>query len=535
MARRTTIIGASVLANLWATGTALGQNCPDYSSYSTQQHQPLSNGSYQLGYMRPDPGCRTFNLSEVESTITSMAGSISDPDLYRLFLNAFPNTLDTAIRWKGVAADNADEELTFVITGDIDAMWLRDSANQMQSYRSLLKVSTDRNSLASLYRGVINLQARYLLESPFCNSFQPPMESGIAPATNGAATDDTVTPPYNSSQVFECKYELDSLAAFLEVSADYYSATGDAAFFGRFKWLSALQAVINTATSMMTPTYGNNGTVLFSPYTFTRMTTRSTETLANNGLGSPVAANTGLIRSAFRPSDDSTLLQLFIPANMMFSHYLEQTAKIVDKLGASAPQGLGARMHAFAAELRRAILRHGIVTDPNAGTFGAPVYAYEVDGFGSSIIMDDANIPSLLSAPFFGFTSISDPVYQSTRAAILSETPRAGPNQYNSNPYFMHGPVISGVGGPHQGPGYAWPMASIVRILTSDDDDEIADQLQTLVSSTAGLGLIHESINTFDQTKWTRQWFSWANGLFGQMILDLKERKPELLKRSYQP
>ncbi|KIH90473.1 hypothetical protein SPBR_00505 [Sporothrix brasiliensis 5110] len=535
MTRRSKIAGAGVLAGLWTAGTAVGQSCPDYSTYAMNAHAPLSNGSYQLGYMRPDPACRTFNLTEVESTITSMARSISDPDLYRLFVNAFPNTLDTAIRWKGVAAENADEELTFVITGDIDAMWLRDSSNQMQSYRSLLKASSDPNSLASLYRGVINLQARYLLESPYCNSFQPPVESGIAPATNGAAKDDTVTPPYDSTKVFECKYELDSLAAFLEVSSDYFTATGDTAFFGKFKWLQALQAVLQTATSMMTPTYGDNGTVLTSPYTFTRMTTRSTETLANNGLGSPVAANTGLIRSAFRPSDDSTLLQLFIPANMMFSHYLEQTAKIVDKLGSAAPKGLGAQMHSLASSLRNAILRHGIVADTRAGTVGAPVYAYEVDGYGSSIIMDDANIPSLLSAPFFGFTSISDPVYQSTRAAILSETPRPGPSQYNSNPYFMHGPVISGVGGPHQGPGYAWPMASIVRILTSDDDDEIVDQLHTLVSSTSGLGLIHESVNTFDQSKWTRQWFSWANGLFGQMMLDLKERKPSLLKRSYQP
>ena len=491
------------------TGLAAGANCPDYSSYSTQAHAPLSNGVYHLSYMRPDPACRTFNLSEVESTITSMATSISDPDLYRLFLNAFPNTLDTAIRWKGVAADNAEEELTFVITGDIDAMWLRDSANQMQSYKSLLKASSDRSSLASLYRGVINLQARYLLQSPYCNSFQPPVESGIAPATNGAAADDTVTPPYNTALVFECKYELDSLAAFLEVSADYFQATGDTGFFGRFKWLDALQAVLDTATAMKTPTYSPNGTVLESPYRFTRMTTRSTETLANDGLGSPVAGNTGLVRSAFRPSDDSTLLQLFIPANMMLSHYLEQTAKIVDALGSKARSGLGTQMHTFAADVRTAILRHGVVADPNAiGGYGSRlVYAYEVDGFGSSIIMDDANIPSLLSAPLFGFTTINDPIYRSTRAAILSGGSNSqGTAQFETNPYFMHGPVISAVGGPHQGPGMAWPMASIVRIMTTDDDEEIVGQLKSIVSSTDGLGLIHESISTFNQSKWTRQW-----------------------------
>jgi meiotically up-regulated gene 157 (Mug157) protein len=259
-----------------------------------------------------------------------MESVIKDPDLYRLFQNSYPNTLDTAIKWKGYAADNAQEELTFVITGDINAMWLRDSSNQMQSYLPLLNASNDPNSIASLYRGVINLQARYLLTSPYCNSFQPPVESNIPP--NWGGSDDTVFPNYPPDFVFECKYELDSLAAFLEVSANYYSATGDASFFGRFHWVQAIEAVLKVAEDMKTPTYGDNGSVLQSPYTFTRITSRSTETLANDGIGNPVAKGTGLIRSAFRPSDDSTIYQLFIPANMMFSSYLSSTADIMGKL-----------------------------------------------------------------------------------------------------------------------------------------------------------------------------------------------------------
>ena len=369
-------------------------------------------------------------------------------------------------------------------------MWLRDSANQMQSYLSLLEPSTSSDSIASLYRGVINLQSRYLLTSPFCNSFQPPIESNVAPSTNGAASNDKVVPTYSNLSVFECKYELDSLAAFLEVSTNYYDATQDAEFFGKYQWVDAVKAVLNVANSMMTPTYAPNGSVNTSPYTFQRETTAGTETLSNGGIGNPVQAGTGLIRSAFRPSDDAAIYQLFIPANMMFSRYLNSTSQIMKALGTQPD--LAAEMAALSTSLNQAITAHGIVTI--AG--GKQVYAYEVDGYGSANMMDDANIPSLLSSAFFGYLDVSDPIYQSTREFVLS----AG------NPYFMRGPVINAVGGPHEGPGFAWPMASMMRIFTTDDDEEITAALGEIVSSTDGLGLVHESINSFNQSDWTRQW-----------------------------
>lgn len=511
--------GSNLLALYSSVPLLASAQCPDYLDYAKDVHEPLSTGKYKLAYQRPSEECRTFKSQSLEDTITRMESAIKDPDLSRLFQNAYPNTLDTAIKWKGYAADNADEELTFIITGDINAMWLRDSSNQMQSYLPLLQASSDTNSIASLYRGTINLQARYLLTSPYCNSFQPPAESNIPIAENPSASQDTVFPSYSNTSVFECKYELDSLAAFLEVSANYYNATGDLAFFGKFKWVQAVEAILQVASDMMTPTYGDDGAVLASPYTFARLTTRATETLANDGLGNPTANGTGLIRSAFRPSDDSTIFQFYIPANMMFSSYLSSTAQIMSKLNTSNSASLAERMTSMSDSLSDAIETHGTVTHPKYGK----IYAFEVDGFGGATIMDDANIPSLLSAPFLGYP-VDAQTYINTRSLILSA----------SNPYFMRGPVINAIGGPHQGPGMAWPMASIVRILTTDDDDEIKGELQEILSSTDGLGLIHESVDSFNVTHWTRQWFSWANGLFGQMMLDLENRKPEILEMSFQ-
>lgn len=493
--------------------------CPEYIDYAKEIHEPRTTGKYKLAFQRPTENCRTFKSQGVEDVLTRMQSTIADPDLYRLFQNSYPNTLDTAVKWKGYAADNAQEELTFLITGDINAMWLRDSSNQVQSYLPLLNASSDPNSIASLFRGVINLQARYLLTSPYCNSFQPPVESGIKIAVNDAASQDTVFPTYSNTSVFECKYELDSLAAFLQVSSDYYKATGDVEFFGKFKWTQAVEAVLKVAQDMMTPTYGDNGEVLKSPYTFTRLTTRATETFANDGLGNPTANGTGLIRSGFRPSDDATIYQYYIPSNMMFSAYLASASEIMSKLSTSNSAALAQRMSSLSSSLRDSIEAYGTVTHPKFGK----IYAFEVDGFGSSNIMDDANIPSLLSAPFIGYKYDSQ-TYSNTRSLVLSA----------SNSYFMRGPVINAVGGPHQGPGMAWPMASIMRIFTTQNDDEIVNELRQIVSSTDGLGLIHESINTFNASDWTRQWFSWANGLFGQMILDLDDRKPDLLKTSFQ-
>lgn len=401
-------------------------------------------------------------------------------------------------------------------------MWIRDSANQLQSYKAILNSTVGakgENDIASLYRGVINLQARYVKKYPFCNSFQPPAESKIPPVNHrkrSLTRRDTVNPPYDPNEVWECKYELDTPSAFLQLSWDYYEATGDGAFFGKYHWKEAVKTVLDMADSMMIGTYTDDGVVNPSPYTWFRDSNSATETVSNNGNGNPIVGHIGLVRSFFRPSDDSTIYQYFIPANMMLARNLETCSKIM----ASIDGDLAKRMTEMASGIRKAIDAHARVQHPKYGE----IYAYEVDGFGSVNFMDDANVPSLLSIPHLGYEDNNSAIYKRTRAFALGK----------SNPYYCFGPVLNATGGPHQGPGQAWPMAVIMQIMTSDDDDEIVHGIKQLLGSTSGLGLIHESVNSHDENHFTRSWFAWAAGLCGQMLLDLADRKPQLLSRSYQ-
>ncbi|KAI1344463.1 glycoside hydrolase family 125 protein [Xylariaceae sp. FL0016] len=490
-------------------------SCPSYASYSNQRHEPYSSGAYRLSYQRPDPACRTFNSSNVEEAINRIKNVTTDPDLARLFENTFPNTLDAAIKWHGVAANNSDEELTFIITGDIDAMWIRDSANQIAPYRSILKSKDD--DIASIFRGALNLQARYLTISPYCNAFLPPPESGMNPGPNGAMY--SVTPPYDRNIVFTCNFELDDFGAYLQLSHDYYTSTGDVEFFGKFQWINAVQSILQASDDMRKSTYDEEGKWVPPAYTFNSQTMTSMGTLGNNGMNYPINY-TGMVRAPFRPSDDSAIYDFGIAANMMLARYLDSTSLIMEQL-ANAPQGLANSMRGTAEQIRDGINTFGIVTAPN----GKRIYAYEVDGYGGQNLMDDANIPSLLSAPSLGYLDIYDGVYQNTREFILSRR----------NPWFCQGPVINAVGSPHIKPGAAWPMAAIMQAMTSENDDEILGAVREVLTSTDRYGLIHESVDSYDASRWTRSWFGWGNAVFGQMMMELAERKPHLLQTSFQP
>ncbi|KAG9236964.1 hypothetical protein BJ875DRAFT_195695 [Amylocarpus encephaloides] len=523
------------------------KECLNYQALQDLKQAPLSEGKRKFPYSRPEPECRTFRLPSMEKLIERMKGVIKDSDLLRLFENSYPNTLDTMIKWRGYAqgidpvtknATTTDEELAYVITGDIDAMWLRDSASQVYSYLPLLESSTDPNSLASLWRGLINSHARYIIISPYCHSFQPPTESGVRPSQNGAYSQNNPQPPYDPLLVFDCKWELDSLASFLQISTAYYERTNDLKFFQKYRWIKAVQAAVDAAGAMRLGTYAENGKVEKSAWTFTGWTNRGSETLTNDGLGNPTKGN-GMVRTAFRPSDDACIYQLLVPANMMFAKYLEEGSIIMSRLDGDDAKNLTTAMRDMALGIRKGIDRDAIIPHRDFGD----IFAYEIDGYGGTNLMDDANVPSLLSIPLFDYANSSFPwtsegkhdyakVYNNTRNFILS----------SSNPYFMTGPALSAIGGPHLGPGKGWPMAAIVRALTafsvpmSEEQRtvEVRDQLFMVLNSTAGTGVVHESVNAWTEWDWSRSWFGWANGLLGELVLKIEKEKGSWLGESWQ-
>lgn len=505
--------GQEILGNTENKGrNGIPSYCPGYTHYSEQKHLPLSSGPLKLPFQRPTDKCRTFHSDEVEKVIENYKKKLNDPDLARLFENCFPNTLDTTISWHNPKGNDGLPE-SFIVTGDIDAEWLRDSYRQLRPYQHL--VSQDKK-LKDLILGAILTQADYVTMFPYCNAFQPPRHSDIWSRDLARfAQKDNVYPPYNSEVVFECKYELDSLASFLGLSNEYYNHTGGDTTFLTPKWFKALSSLLRVLNEQSQPTYAKDGTgsSVQTHYRFQRDTNLGTETLNLAGQGNPVNANTSLIRSAFRPSDDATIYQFFIPANAQMAMELERISAVLEAAGHSS---VAKKVLNYSQSLKAAIWNHGVYKHPVFGD----VFAYEVDGYGGISNMDDANLPSLLSLPEMGFVTNDDPVYLNTRKMILSKS---------GNPYYLNGRHFSGIGGPHVGTQNAWPMSHLVAIRTSNDKKEIADLLALIKISTSGLGLMHETINVDNLSQFTRPWFAWANSEFANTIFDIAERFPDLI------
>ena len=438
-----------------------------------------------LDSQRPLLKDRRFTCPAIERCIEMVRRGPIDPILAWMFENCFPNTLDTTVFY---SEPNGKPD-TFIITGDIDAMWLRDSAAQIHPY---LPFTHEDPALLKLFIGTINRQVQCILLDPYANAFYQ------HPVFGEWKHDETPMHP----GVHERKWELDSLCYFLRLSTDFYGQCGAQACFGD-KWKTALNSVLHVFKSQQ---------IQSDEYSFARTSNTNTETLALNGKGTP-SRPCGLIRSAFRPSDDACTLPFLIPSNWMAKQQLERAAQLCRDI--YNDEALAQECIRLSQQIGQAIHQYGLAED----AYGRSIFAYEVDGYGGQLIMDDANIPSLLSLPYLGCCSAEDPIYQTTRSTLLC----------TANPYYFKGEFGEGIGGPHIGLNYIWPMSIIMRALTSNSDSEIADCLEILKTTHAGTGLMHESYHADDPENYTRPWFGWVNSLFGELILKLRKERAHLL------
>jgi len=433
-------------------------------------------------------GERKFRSAAVEAYIEETVGRIGDKELAGLFANCYPNTLDTTVQ-PGTFEGKPD---TAVLTGDIAAMWLRDSSAQVWPY---LPLARRDKALRELLEGVIRRQARCLLIDPYANAFMADLN---APPLAWSRTDKTEM----KQGVGERKYELDSLCYPIRLAHGYWKQTGDTAPFDA-RWKAAMTLVVKT----MRVQQRKDGP---GPYSFERESMQSTEMLPNAGMGNPVKP-VGLIASGFRPSDDACIFPFLVPSNLFAVTSLRQLAEMAH--GVLNDGALAAEAASLADEVSRALGEYAI-----AHTAEGTIWAYEVDGFGSQSLMDDANVPSLLGLPYLG-ASPDKALYARTRAFCWS----------GRNPWFFKGTAGEGIGGPHVGMDMIWPMSQMVWALTSESDAEIGRALTMLKGASAGSGFMHESYFKDDAKKFTRPWFAWANTLFGELVGRVAVERPRLV------
>ena len=443
---------------------------------------------------RPPVAERRFVSKAVEAEITRVSKLIADPTLRWMFGNCYPNTLDTTVLSLGEVNGKPD---AFVITGDIPCLWLRDSAAQLRPYLHLVKRDP---ALGRLFRGLIGRQARSILIDPYANAFM--QDPAAKTNLSWALHDDTEMKP----GVAERKWEIDSLCYAIRLAYGYWRETGDVTPFDA-EWKASARLIVKTFSEQQR----KDG---LGPYRFRRSAPEPTETLYR-GYGLPTRPN-GMIHSGFRPSDDACLYSQFVPANLFAMTTLRELAALSSAVGEPA---LAQDATALAAEVEAALKQFGTMTLPS----GERVWAFEVDGYGNAVFMDDANVPSLSGMAYLGCVDPADPLWQRTVAACWSK----------DNPWYFEGKALTGIGGPHTGPGQVWPMSIIVRALTSTDPALLRNSLSMLRGSQGGTGFIHEGVDINDPTKFTRDWFAWANGLFGELIVHVAATRPEVLRETF--
>ena len=400
-----------------------------------------------------------------------VADSLTDPVEKEMFEKCYLNTLETTLSIIGGV---------YVKTGDIPAMWLRDSSVQVSHY---VRLAGKDEKVAELVKGLLKRQFKCILIDPYANAFNK--------RANGKGHKDITA--YNKN-VFERKYEIDSLVYPIWLLNRYYGFCKDASVFDEL-FFKAYQTIIDTFVKEQKHDE-------LSDYSFIRIGDYSFDSLPRDGKGGETAY-TGMIFSAFRPSDDRCEYHYLVPSNMFVVAAFKELLSNLDRAGVQNP--LKEKTQKLIKEVDDGIKKYGIVDSPLG-----KVYAYEVDGLGGVNMMDDANVPGLLSIPYIGYAAKDDPIYLNTRKFVLSK----------NNPYYFEGKAASGVGSPHTPKNYVWHIALIIQALTSTDEKEIGAIRQILKNTTAGTGFMHEGFDCDDPGKFTRDWFAWANTLYSIFVID---------------
>ena len=415
-------------------------------------------------------------MKEIVKELTSKVKESDDlsPDIKKIFEKAINNTFTTTMK----ESERGD---VFVITGDIEAMWLRDSSGQI---RPLFYV--DSKEADELIRKVLKRQIFCLDKDLYANAFNQ--------SASGRSWSDKDITDFDSPWVWERKYELDSLCYVMEVAYMYYEKTRDKTIFDE-KFLEVLEKILDLIE--LEQNHEN------STYEFERPDPWAPSDSLRNGKRGTEVGFTGMSWTGFRPSDDSCLYQYLIPSNAFATVVLKRLAKVLRH--AEIRLDLCEKMYDLACEIDQAIREYGIIEDEDFGK----IYAYETDGLGSHNLMDDANIPSLLSLPYLGYVDKKDPIYKNTRAFILSD----------KNKNYFEGKAAKGIGSDHTPKDYIWHLALAMELMTADSREDMDRILAYFEKTHAGKYLMHEGFDKDDPSKYTRDRFSWANSIFVEAVL----------------
>lgn len=419
-------------------------------------------------------------LIEAVEEIAKKEGAYwEDEHIRRTFENCYVSTAKTTTKF----LENGE---AYVFTGDIAAMWLRDSSAQVVHYLPFLK---EYPILKDMVKGLIARQAKYIHIDSYANAFNE--------EANGNCWEKDITEynPWN----WERKYEIDSLCYPVWLMEQYVKNTGEADIF---------TPEVKTAFRDILDVWKREQHHEESAYSFIRVNCPPSDTLSCEGKGEPVGY-TGMTWSGFRPSDDACKYGYLIPSNMFASVVLGYMEKFLREQ--YQDEAMAEEAAALKAQIEEGIQKYGVVEDEVYGK----MYAYETDGLGNYNLMDDANVPSLLSLPWLAYCDKDDPIYKNTRDFVLSK----------KNPYYYEGSCAKGIGSPHTPDQYIWHIALTMQGLTSDDSQEREELLKTLLTTDAGCEVMHEGFHCEKPEAFTREWFAWANSLFALFALSMKEGK----------